>query len=406
MAYRAALQDELQRLQSEQAALQAAFDTARNNYVLALRSEISETESLIERLKSVGESLSEFQQSLITGEGLLSPDVRYAQARTQLETAFLAIQSGDQETRLEAIEELPELVSTFLAASRESNTDFQSYMSDFGYAQQILNDSQEIIEQQQSIEERTLENLEKQLSMVEGINNQVKSLSELYADYISAKIALDNWQQDHDLNWYEAEIARLDALINGTTDVKTALEIYQIALVNAIGSGYEDLADKFQEELDALRGLFSMGTSDTGVDLNLLNAAKVVYESATVGVSSQLYETAMRNIGAADPFEMFKMVGYTGDPEDLRQKWGFATGGTIFGPESGYTLPVGTEFHGVEHITPDSQMTDVKKELLAIKEILGMMLNTNGDQSKYAKRMWQILDGSVSGGQPISVTTS
>jgi hypothetical protein len=103
---------------------------------------------------------------------------------------------------------------------------------------------------------------------------------------------------------------------------------------------------------------------------------------------------------------MFKMVGYTGDPEDLRQKWGFATGGTIFGPESGYTLPVGTEFHGVEHITPDSQMTDVKKELLAIKEILGMMLNTNGDQSKYAKRMWQILDGSVSGGQPISVTTS
>jgi hypothetical protein len=60
----------------------------------------------------------------------------------------------------------------------------------------------------------------------------------------------------------------------------------------------------------------------------------------------------------------------------------------------------------VEHITPDSQMTDVKKELLAIKEILGMMLNTNGDQSKYAKRMWQILDGSVSGGQPISVTTS
>jgi hypothetical protein len=263
---------------------------------------------------------------------------------------------------LEAIEELPELVSTFLAASRESNTDFQSYMSDFGYAQQILNDSQEIIEQQQSIEERTLENLEKQLSMVEGINNQVKSLSELYADYISAKIALDNWQQDHDLNWYEAEIARLDALINGTTDVKTALEIYQIALVNAIGSGYEDLANRFQRELDELRLLYENLTDESQVET-----------AATGSVSTTL---------------------------------GFATGGTIFGPESGYTLPVGTEFHGVEHITPDSQMTDVKKELSTIKEILGMMLNTNGDQSKYAKRMWQILDGSASSGQPISVTTS
>jgi hypothetical protein len=112
----------------------------------------------------------------------------------------------------------------------------------------------------------------------------------------------------------------------------------------------------------------------------------------------------MQKIGAADTFEMLKMVGYTGDPEDLRQKWGFATGGTISGPESGYHLPLNTEFHGVEHITPDSQMADVKKELSDIKDVLRMMLNTNGEQNKYAKRMWQILDGSANSNEPLTVS--
>jgi hypothetical protein len=302
------------------------------------------------------------------------------------------------------MEELPKLLGTFLDTSRESNTDFQAYMSDVKYVQQILNESQKMAEEQQSIEESTIENLKNQLSSVEGINNQVKSLNELHTDYLDAKQALDEWQQNHDLGWYEAEIARLDAIIGETIDMKIAFEDYQKALVNAIGSGYEELANKFQKELNTFRDSILTNTSNIGTNSDLLNAAKIVYKSATVGVSSSLYDAAMQKIGAADAFEMLKMVGYTGDPEDLRQKWGFATGGTISGPESGYHLPLNTEFHGVEHITPDSQMADVKKELSDIKDVLRMMLNTNGEQNKYAKRMWQILDGSANSNEPLTVS--
>jgi hypothetical protein len=46
---------------------------------------------------------------------------------------------------------------------------------------------------------------------------------------------------------------------------------------------------------------------------------------------------------------------------DLKSYYGFADGGTIYGPTSGYTVPA--TFHGTEHITPDSQMQDVKQLL-------------------------------------------
>jgi hypothetical protein len=49
-------------------------------------------------------------------------------------------------------------------------------------------------------------------------------------------------------------------------------------------------------------------------------------------------------------------------------------------------------------------MADVKKELSDIKDVLRMMLNTNGEQNKYAKRMWQILDGSANSNEPLTVS--
>ena len=81
---------------------------------------------------------------------------------------------------------------------------------------------------------------------------------------------------------------------------------------------------------------------------------------------------------------------------------GFASGGTISGPDSGYMLP-GVEFHGTEHITPDSQMSEIKDQNEKIIELLTMMMNTEGDQAKYAKKMWRILDGASRGDQPISM---
>jgi tape measure domain-containing protein len=80
------------------------------------------------------------------------------------------------------------------------------------------------------------------------------------------------------------------------------------------------------------------------------------------------------------------------------------TGGTISGPDRGYTVPV--TFHGTEHVTSDNQMGEVKKELAGIKTVLVMIMNTEGDINKNSKRMrdtiekWDIDTGSL------TVTTS
>jgi len=81
------------------------------------------------------------------------------------------------------------------------------------------------------------------------------------------------------------------------------------------------------------------------------------------------------------------------DVEDYLNNRGFATGGTVFSP----TLALVGEGGEAEHITPDSQMKGVKEQLKEIKQILFMMVNTNGDQNKYAQKMWRILDASQRG---------
>jgi len=63
-------------------------------------------------------------------------------------------------------------------------------------------------------------------------------------------------------------------------------------------------------------------------------------------------------------------------------------GGTIYKP----TLAVVGEA-GIEHITPDSQMKEVKEKLGEIREILWMMLNTTGDNKKVLTKLYNLVTG-------------
>jgi DNA repair exonuclease SbcCD ATPase subunit len=186
-------------------------------------------------------------------------------------------------------------------------------------------------------------------STLETLKESLPSLEEAQKQYSQAKLELDKWQQNHDITWFQEELARLDNITNATLGVQTALGNYQSALVSAISSGYENLDSKYSNELDALRERMQ-------------------------------------------------------EEPDNTETTGFASGGTVSGPNSGYSMPV--TFHGTEHITPDSQMKDVKVQLQEIKQVLSMMLNTSGDQKKYAKKMWQILDGSSRGDLPLTTEST
>ena len=79
----------------------------------------------------------------------------------------------------------------------------------------------------------------------------------------------------------------------------------------------------------------------------------------------------------------------------------FADGGTVSGPDSGYFMP--TIFHGIEHITPDSQMTEVKEVLGEVKDILISIRDTGGNVNKLTIQTNRLLDRVTQGGTEIRV---
>ena len=84
-------------------------------------------------------------------------------------------------------------------------------------------------------------------------------------------------------------------------------------------------------------------------------------------------------------------IGYNYTAEDLHRVYGLpfmAEGGTVYKP----TLAVVGEA-GIEHITPDSQMKEVKEKLSEIREILWMMLNTTGDNKKSLTKLYNLVTG-------------
>jgi hypothetical protein len=92
----------------------------------------------------------------------------------------------------------------------------------------------------------------------------------------------------------------------------------------------------------------------------------------------------MTTTGLYEILNKLGMGGYSDDVdnafEELRDDIGFAGGGSISGPMSGYTVPV--TFHGKEHISTDSDMKDVKSLLQAI---VSQSQSGNGTVRVYVK---------------------
>jgi len=75
-------------------------------------------------------------------------------------------------------------------------------------------------------------------------------------------------------------------------------------------------------------GVNSAYNHPSGVQVNasdaaLIAAAKVVYQSATGGVSTAQFDSAQAAVGG----DIYQATGWNGDPASFRAKWGFAAGG-------------------------------------------------------------------------------
>jgi len=192
------------------------------------------------------------------------------------------------------------------------------------------------------------------------------------------------WEaQKKQREFYELGVLDADEF---NTNTETLFDVY-LNRIEELTAAEDELTAARESALTSVQGLIDniMGSSDLPQSKEYMT-----------GRYDDLYASAISDPEAVSDFTSFAstfldfMTDY-GDPSttesilsDLRflssdHELGasFAGGGIISGPMSGYTLP--TTFHGVEHITTDSDMQDVKSLL---RQLVNKSSNSNGGDTQ------------------------
>jgi len=381
-AYYSAVQTQLTTAQGKQAALETTYADAKNAYISALQGKIaeeqaanqaridtnnraassvsnlvSETQNMADTFASLVDTISDYRSNLIADDAFINIQSRYKSAQNELNAAISGMYSSESDVAAASIGKIPELSRTFLDISKSMGGD---YRADLARVMTILNTAEGIAGIEKSAAERQLASAKAReaslsrisssvaqqtsqyqtmLDQVEADQADTRSFEEIQKAYLDAKTALDESTFNTEIDYWQAELDRLDLLINSNLSLETAFDNYATALTSAIAGGYDDVSGKFAAELAAL---------------------KAMPETAPAAKAS------------------------------------FAGGGTITGPVGGYT--VATTFHGTEHITPDSQMAEVRDVLSEVRDVLVQIRDTNGVQNKYAQKLYRKID-QITGGE-------
>lgn len=194
--------DELKSLQRYVFALEdvktaeANLTKARQTEVGNLKTQKSTTESAITSIKNYIESIKKFKSSLLLGaESTLTPAEKYLEAKRQFD-ALLATASSpaatpeEQRTRDLALSQLEGSASDFLAASRIYNASSEQYTTDFSYVQLALTNTSTSLADALTIEERSLEALNTQITALETLNESVMTVAEAIEKLAIAQAAV------------------------------------------------------------------------------------------------------------------------------------------------------------------------------------------------------------------------
>ena len=117
---------------------------ALDAYAKEQQAMIGELEQLVNAFTKAMQAITDYQETLLSTSGMLSPDVQYAQAGSQLTNVVQDLYSKDKETALAAVQNIPDYVSQFLEASKVFSATPEQYMADFARAMMVLNTAAEI----------------------------------------------------------------------------------------------------------------------------------------------------------------------------------------------------------------------------------------------------------------------
>ena len=411
----------IESLQEEQTILEDTLSLAKENYINGLNDEIdalnetaAEAEKTAESFESLLETIKELKYSAVT-DSELNPDKQMAFVGADLAAAMAKIQSGDATEIQAGMEDLPTLTSDFLELSKKTSGSFSAYQNDFAYVMRILNEAEQIAGDQKSTAELSLneltlqtEALEDTVAAVDDVEDAIGDIEALEESYNAAKAKLDS-------AWYQAEIDRLTEINNSVLSLGESFALYIASLSNSIASGFNNFQAEYAEtNLSLSPGGASVAStpysSDSISNTNFYNQVVPTAETA----SDLLYDRAASAFAAgaissgtyANLVNQADSMGQLGSEDQLildsyLDRYGFKTGGTVTGPDSGYFMP--TTFHGTEHITPDSEMTEVKEVLGEVKDILISIRDTGGNVNKLTIQTNRLLDRVTQGGTEMRV---
>lgn len=297
-------------------AAEQALTEARSAASQAYEREASAIQQTIDKFKSFSSSLRGFRSSLDTGGlAMNDPLQQYARTKADFERVAGLAASGNEE----ALGSLQGVSEAYLEAAKNAQSTNVGYFKDLSAVKRATEAAQKYADQQ----------VDQGSAQLAALNAQVSALGILNQSTISVGQAVTN------------VAAAIDALARATSAKSAADAAARNALANA-----GVIPKPVDAPLNDQSRQVPIGANDNAS----LAAAKVYYNSANGGVDSALFNRYFTN----DPFG--KSVGYTGDPEELRKRYGFATGGSFTvggsGPPDSQVFPL--------HLSP-GEMVNVSR---------------------------------------------
>jgi len=358
-------------LRQEHERLESEFEEAKRAYVDALQSTVDALENAVKDIKDyIGE--------LSSTDEMLSPTVRLAKAHAMFSSVARQALSGDTE----ALAKLPEASSDFLEASMAVAGTWEDYARDFAEVMKVLNEAQ-------ALGERAQKTYKNELETLGVVAESTADLKKLESEYYAAKKALDE-------SLYNQVVLADAQKISWLEKINATMEAFNLSVMEAINKVASDAATEAMRKNSPTTSTADLYSELHSVAQYLgLNQTQEQILYTSQGVAEALRRVKERNEATIAYLNSMQVSAGTAEYllSTLYGKMkasGFQHGGVVSGPVTGYTVPV--TFHGREYITPEEGITGLKNELEEIKEILTMLMNTNGDQNSSLKKIYNIMD--------------
>lgn len=178
----------------DMATLKGKLTTAYNSEAAAIKGTITSLTTSIKTLK-------EYQTALVTGaSSILTPTEKYIESKASvLETAAAASTTGMSDlevaARSEALNKLPAVTSSFLAASKDLYASSSQYTTDFNSVLDILSSTTDTLTNQKTAAEQQLAALDSSVSFLDLISTNTDTTATLLGKYLAAQQVVYSTQQ-------------------------------------------------------------------------------------------------------------------------------------------------------------------------------------------------------------------